>query len=84
MALIALPITKHLHAGPADGNSAYAGHYQHYMSPSMRQSTAENPLTMEQFDTPPGYREDLPYESYVDNWGGIYFGGCGLRCGGGR
>lgn len=56
-------------ADPADGNSAYAGHYQHYMPPSMRQSTAENPLTMEQFDTPPGYREDLPYESYVDNWG---------------
>ena len=22
-------------AGPADGNSAYAGHYQHYMPPSM-------------------------------------------------
>lgn len=35
---------------PADGNNAYAGHYQHYMPPSMRQSRAENPLTMEQFD----------------------------------
>lgn len=54
---------------PADGNNAYAGHYQHYMPPSMRQSTAENPLSMEQFDTPPGYRKFLPYESYVDNWG---------------
>lgn len=66
MALIALPITKHLHAGPADGNSAYAGHYQHYMPPSMRLSTAENPLTMEQFDTPPKHARHTHHHNFFN------------------
>lgn len=66
MALIALPITKHLHAGPADGNNAYAGHYQHHMPPSMRQSTAENPLTMEQFDTPSKHARHTHHHNFFN------------------
>ena len=53
-------------ADPADGNSAYAGHYQHYMPPSMRQSTAKNPLTMEQFDTPPKHARHTHHHNFFN------------------